>query len=153
MSDARSRSLALALLLAGTVACGGAPPGDAPADSLTASDAARAPATGDSAADPPLALAADTVPAAGAADTTVVGRFFVRVVASADPEAVARRHGLEPERVHTEEARAFVAVLTAGQIRALRADSLVRSLAQQIEGESARPPEPRELPGDGGSGS
>ena len=96
--------------------------------------------------------AADTAAASDAPpDTAVAGRYFVRVAASADPGTLAERHGIRPDTVHTEKTRAFVATLTWGQVEALRADSLVRSLAQQIEGSDREPPEPQEVPvSDGG---
>lgn len=79
-------------------------------------------------------------------DTAVAGRFFVRVVASADPRAVAEGHGVEPIDVVTDRARAFYAELLWGQVASLARDTLVRSLAQQIEGPEAEPPPIRGLP-------
>lgn len=66
-------------------------------------------------------------------DSARAGRYFVRLRHGADPRTVAERHGVLPDTVYLEEARAFVAVLTWGQVEALRADTLVRSLAPQIE--------------------
>lgn len=65
-----------------------------------------------------------------AADTA--GRYYVRVLSSADPREVAARHGIEPREVITEPTRAFYAALTYGQRDALQADTLVRSLAREI---------------------
>lgn len=84
--------------------------------------------------------------ARGQPDTAVAGRFFVRVVASADPRAVAEGHGVEPIDVVTDRARAFYAELLWGQVASLARDTLVRSLAQQIEGSGAEPPPIRGLP-------
>ncbi len=84
--------------------------------------------------------------ARGQPDTAVAGRFFVRVVASADPRAVAEGHGVEPIDIVTDRARAFYAELLWGQVASLARDTLVRSLAQQIEGPEAEPPPIRGLP-------
>lgn len=74
--------------------------------------------------------------------------YFVRLRRSADPRAVADRHGVEPTSIVEEEgATAFVAALTEAQVDSLRADSLVVSLAREIHrgGDSARP-RPRGVP-------
>lgn len=84
--------------------------------------------------------------ARGQPDTAVAGNFFVRVVGSSDPRTVAEGHGVEPIEVVTDEARAFYAELRWGQVASLARDTLVRSLAQQIEGPEAEPPPIRGLP-------
>lgn len=72
-------------------------------------------------------------------------RYYVRVDPSADPRAVAARHGVEPIAVVSEEhAVAFYAALTRGQAESLRADSLVVSLAREIhQGGDTLLPRPR----------
>lgn len=59
-------------------------------------------------------------------------RYYVRLRASADPRAVAERHGVEPIEVITEHATAFYAALTPGEVEGLRADTLVISLSREI---------------------
>lgn len=74
-------------------------------------------------------------------DTALAGRFFVRLVPSADPEEVARAHEIAPIEVLTGEVKIFYAELTWGQVSALARDASVRSLAQEIEGgDQERPP-------------
>ena len=92
------------------------------------------------------AAAAPGASTSARADTAPAGQFFVRLVAGADPWEVAERHGVEPDTVYTERARAFVAVLTRGQVDALQRDRAVQSVAQRIEGDVRKPLEPEGLP-------
>lgn len=132
MTSARSRpdrlvvGLLSVLLLSG---CGGEEEGAREASTDTTGDAATRDVAGGGAD----SLVADTVSA---------GRYFVRLRRDADPSEVAARHGVEPLKVITEQARAFYAELTRGQRRSLREDSLVVSLAREIHGgsDTARPP-------------
>lgn len=84
--------------------------------------------------------------ARGRPDSAVAGRFFVRLLPTADPRAVAERHRVEPDDVLTDRVRAFYAELTWGQVGSLARDTLVRSLAQQIEGSDTTRPPLRGLP-------
>lgn len=136
-----------------SAAYGDAAAGDTGAAGLARGDtgaADRPPATGDTGSRARTDAATRTEPrpdtawvriARGRPDTAVAGRFFVRVLPSADPRTVAERHEVEPIDVVTERVRAFYAELTWGQVKCLARDGVVRSLAQEIEGGDAdRPP-------------
>lgn len=86
------------------------------------------------------ALAAGIATACGGKDggpeaesrTAATERYYVRLRPSADPGAVAERHGVEPIEVITEDATAFYASLTEEQVESLDADSLVVSVSREI---------------------
>lgn len=110
------------------------------------------------------ALAAGPLAACGGKDggreaedeTAATERYYVRLRSSADPRAVAERHGVEPIEVITEYASAFYASLTAEQVESLRGDSLVVSLSREIhQGEDTvrtRVRGPSPAPADTGGG-
>lgn len=59
--------------------------------------------------------------------------FHVHLHPGSDPRALARRHGLEPTEVITGPRPGLVVPLTRKQEAAVRADTLVRSLAREID--------------------
>lgn len=134
----------------------GAPAADAPAqpDTLPGDTASPEAAAPDTAA--PDTFPADTTPAdtTAVSETSVVGRFYVRVRGDADPDSVARRHGVRPLSVVREPTKGFYAPLTGRQVSALEADSLVRYVAREIHGpDTTGGPPIRRLPvRDTGSG-
>jgi len=82
--------------------------------------------------DAPAEAGTEAHDTAASEDTVHLGRYFVRLRTAADPDSVAARHGIDPIEVIREPTRAFYASLTRGQHRALEADSMVESLAVEL---------------------
>lgn len=134
-------TLAFVLVLA---ACGN-PPADEPPQADEDTAEVSPPADADT------APARDTTPPADTVEEAerTLTRFYVHLRPGVDPEAFARRHDLEPTDVITGPRPGLVAPLTAEEEEALRADTLVRSLAREIHGgEGVDRPPLRPLRGD-----
>lgn len=127
--------LAFALVLS---ACGN-PPADEP------------PPADEDTADVDTAPTRDTTPPEDTVEEAerTLTRFYVHLRPGVDPHDFARRHELEPTDVITGPRPGLVAPLTAEEEEALRADTLVRSLAREIHGgEGVDRPPLRSLRGD-----
>lgn len=84
---------------------------------------------------------------------TAASAYFVRVTADADPEAVARSHGITPDTVLVDGVRAFRGRFDRDAARRLEDDPRVESVSVRIEGEDWRPREPVTVPDSQGAGA